>query len=134
MLQFVEGIPTFVLPRFKEKNINNQKMEDIDNILSVLEGLEFNFDTESKSASYNPLEYFVEQVSTKEIRHTKILADLLNPDGPHKYGRLFLDSFLDLIQCQIPENCDIKVNRESKVSRVLTEGSDRSIDLLLSWE
>lgn len=110
-------------------------MEDIlDNLAAILRNYGFDFDRKSKLSSYNPLEYFVDQVSTKEIRHSQILADLLDDCGPHQYKDLFLDSFLQMINCEIPDNCTVYVEREKKISRIITEGCDRSIDLVLSWK
>lgn len=108
--------------------------ELLDDIISSLKINEFDFNMESKLSSYNPLEYFVEQVSTKEIRHSQILKDLLDKNGPHGYKSLFIESFLSLIKFNIPDGCDISVERERKVSRVLTKGCDRSIDLVLKWK
>lgn len=108
--------------------------ELFEGIILSLKNSGFDFELESKLSSYNPLEYFVDQVSEKEIRHSQILEELLNENGPHGYKNLFLESFLSLIKCHVPDGCDIYVERERKVSRVLTEGGDRSIDLVLTWE
>ena len=113
--------------------IKNVLEKLFDNIVTCLCGKGFEFNLESKLSSYNPLEYFVEQVSEKEIRHSQILEDLLNENGPHGYKNLFLDSFLEMIKCKIPPKCEISVERERKIARVITSGGDRSIDLLLSW-
>lgn len=94
----------------------------------------FDFNLESKLSSYNPLEYFVGQVREKEIRHSQILCDLLDENGPHDCKSLFLETFLQMVNCEVPEDCDIYVERERKISRIITKGGDRSIDLLLSWE
>ena len=72
--------------------------ELLDGIISSLKKNGFDFNMESKLSSYNPLEYFVEQVSTKEIRHSQILEDLLDENGPHGYKNLFIESFLSLIK------------------------------------
>ena len=108
--------------------------ELLDDIISSLKNNGFDFNMESKLSSYNPLECFVEQVSKKEIRHSQILEDLLDENGHHGYKNLFIESFLSLIKCHVPDGCDIYVERERKVSRVLTEGCDRSIDLVLIWK
>lgn len=94
----------------------------------------FDFNLESKLSSYNPLEYFVYQVREKEIRHSQILCDLLNENGPHDCKDLFLRTFLQMINCDVPEDCDICVEKERKILRVITQGGDRSIDLVLSWK
>ena len=36
------------------------------------------------SVGYNPMSEFVPYVTTKEIVHTKIISELLNPAGCHK--------------------------------------------------
>ncbi|MCQ2959630.1 MAG: PD-(D/E)XK nuclease family protein [Bacteroidales bacterium] len=107
--------------------------ELLDDIVACLCDNGFDFKMESKLSSYNPLEYFVEQVSEKEIRHSQILKDLFDENGPHGYRNLFLDSFLEMIKCNIPPKCEIFVEKERKIARVITSGGDRSIDLLLSW-
>ena len=94
----------------------------------------FDFNLESKLSSYNPLEYFVDQVREKEIRHSQILCDLLNENGPHDSKNRFLGTFLHMINCEVPEDCGVYVERERKISRVITKGGDRSIDLVLSWK
>ena len=54
---------------------------------------------EGSKPIYNPMETFVEYVSQKEICHSSILADLLNPLGRHGLERSFLDVFLKEIGC-----------------------------------
>lgn len=103
-------------------------------IILDLQANGFDFNRKTKLDSYNPLEYFVEQVSSKEIRHSQIIADLLDVNGPHQYRDLFLDSFLQMVNCEIPNDCTIDVEREKKISRVITKGSDRSIDIVLTWK
>ena len=39
------------------------------------------FRFEASTSVYNPMERFADYVSTKEIVHSKIIADLLNPNG-----------------------------------------------------
>lgn len=110
-------------------------MESIFNdIVARLKDNGFDFNLKTKLSSYNPLEYFVEQVATKEIRHSQIIADLLDSRGPHRYRDLFLDSFLQMVKCKIPNSVDVYVEREKKISRIITKGSDRSIDIVLTWE
>ena len=89
--------------------------ELFEGIILSLKNSGFDFELESKLSSYNPLEYFVDQVSEKEILHSQILEELLNENGPHDYKNLFLESFLSLIKCHVPDGCDIHVERERKV-------------------
>ena len=83
---------------------------------------------------YNPLAEFIPYVATKEIVHTKIISDLLSPDGKHHEGNIFLKEFLNLLDLNIEECHNISVIKERKVSRVLTEGGDRSIDIFISYK
>lgn len=48
----------------------------------------------SSSPRYNPMEWFAKHVEKKELVHSEIIADLLNPSGLHGLGRNFLELFL----------------------------------------
>lgn len=83
---------------------------------------------EGSKPIYNPMETFVKYVSQKEICHSSILADLLNPLGQHGLGRSFLDVFLKKIGCESFKNVTIRA--EMSVERILTVGSGpRRIDI-----
>lgn len=83
---------------------------------------------EGSKPIYNPMETFVKYVSQKEICHSSILADLLNPLGQHGLGRSFLDVFLKKIGCESFKNVTIRT--EMSVERILTVGSGpRRIDI-----
>ena len=69
-------------------------------------------------------------VSQKEICHSSILADLLNPLGRHALGRSFLDAFLEKIECESFK--DVTIRTEMPVLRILTDGSGpRRIDICI---
>lgn len=78
---------------------------------------------EGSKSIYNPMETFVKYVSQKEICHSSILADLLNPLGRHALGRSFLDAFLEKIECGSFK--DITIRTEMSVPRILTVGCGR---------
>lgn len=85
---------------------------------------------EGSKPIYNPMETFVECVSQKEICHSSILADLLNPLGRHGLGRSFLDVFLKEIGCESFK--DVTIRTEMPVLRILTAGSGpRRIDICI---
>lgn len=85
---------------------------------------------EGSKPIYNPVETFVKYVSQKEICHSSILADLLNPFGQHGLGRSFLDAFLEKIECGSFK--DITIRTEMPVPRILTDGSGpRRIDICI---
>ena len=86
---------------------------------------------EGSKPIYNPMETFVEYVSQKEICHSSILADLLNPFGQHGLGRSFLDAFLKEIECDETFE-DVTIRTEMPVRRILTDGSGpRRIDICI---
>ena len=85
---------------------------------------------EGSKPIYNPMETFVKYVSQKEICHSSILADLLNPLGQHGLGRSFLDAFLEKIKCESFQ--DVTIQTEMPVLRILTDGSGpRRIDICI---
>lgn len=85
---------------------------------------------EGSKSIYNPMETFVKYVSQKEICHSSILADLLNPLGRHALGRSFLDAFLEKIECESFK--DVTIRTEMPVLRILTDGSGpRRIDICI---
>ena len=85
---------------------------------------------EGSKPIYNPMETFVEYVSQKEICHSSILADLLNPLGRHGLERSFLDVFLKEIGCESFK--DVTIRTEMPVLRILTAGSGpRRIDICI---
>ena len=86
---------------------------------------------EGSKPIYNPMETFVEYVSQKEICHSSILADLLNPLGRHGLERSFLDAFLKEIECDETFE-DVTIRTEMPVLRILTDGSGpRRIDICI---
>lgn len=86
---------------------------------------------EGSKPIYNPMETFVEYVSQKEICHSSILAELLNPLGRHGLGRSFLDAFLKEIECNETFE-DVTIQTEMPVQRILTDGSGpRRIDICI---
>ena len=85
---------------------------------------------EGSKPIYNPMETFVEYVSQKEICHSSILADLLNPLGRHGLEGSFRDAFLEKIECGSFK--DITIRTEMPVPRILTDGSGpRRIDICI---
>lgn len=111
------------------RNIDKQL---IDKVVNKLKYTSFDFDATSEV--YNPMELFASYVTTKEIVHTAILYDLLNPFGRHhlkdRFAFAFISEFCgDWIQTS--DILSITPYKEYKVNRVVTEGEQRSIDILL---
>lgn len=88
------------------------------------------------SLEYNPLEIFVNRVREKEICHTAIIADLLNPYGKHQLGTLFVYSFLNFLNVASDDFSvnELEIKKERKVKSSLTNMDERSIDICLQIE
>lgn len=85
---------------------------DLKNILSRIVDTA-KLDCSAASLAYNPMERFAEYVSTKEIIHSKIIADLLKPDGEHQLGNGFLFKFLQKLGVEI--NTQSSPNAENPI-------------------
>lgn len=89
------------------------------------------FDYSAGVPEYNPMEGFVEYVSSKEIVHSRILADLLDPQGRHRQGDCFLKSFVSMFcPCRFTTRPTDKVKVHTEY--YLTE-TGRRIDILILW-
>lgn len=80
---------------------------------------------------WNPMEEFAKYCAPKEICHSRIIAQLLNPNGVHNYGSVFFDAFYHTIGTIIPlstsEPKDIKISTERKIN------NGRRIDIFIEW-
>lgn len=88
---------------------------------------------EKENHHFNPLR----SIKIKETDHSKILGELLNPEGSHGKNYLFLHSFLDMIKIDKPkegtwnvyiESCsvDILLKRDDPLSVVIIENKANS--------
>ena len=101
------------------------------NIMEILDKLRFKgFDYSTVCVEYNPMETFVEYVSTKEIVHSRIIAELLNPNGSHHLGSRFLESFLAYFYPKY-EDFDMK-NVQITTERYIPSNR-RKIDIFIEW-
>lgn len=101
-------------------------------ILDIINKIPINIDTMEGILEYNPLEVFVNRTREKEICHTIIIADLLNPKGKHRLGNIFLSPFIDHLKIN-GELCwnDVEVKKERSVQSCLSEMKKRSIDICI---
>ncbi|MDE6551793.1 MAG: PD-(D/E)XK nuclease family protein [Muribaculaceae bacterium] len=106
-----------------------------DHIAQIIKDLkDQNFDFSQTIPLYNPMEEFFKRVKEKEIVHSDILADLLREDGKHGLGSIFLKSFFkEFLNIDLNDVYYVKITRERPVQRVITEGSDRSIDIFIDY-
>ena len=101
------------------------------NIMEILDKLRFKgFDYSTVCVEYNPMETFVKYVSTKEIVHSRIIAELLNPNGSHHLGSRFLESFLAYFYPKY-EDFDMK-NVQITTERYIPSNR-RKIDIFIEW-
>lgn len=105
------------------------------NLKEKLKNAGFKF--EASTSVYNPMERFADYVSTKEIVHSKIIADLLNPKGEHQLGYGFLLKFLHVIGIELITDltpdavnplCNVLVDTEFFAP---TDKSNGRIDILV---
>ena len=108
--------------------------ENLNILIAKLNGFKHNY----SKPIYNPMEQFVDYVSTKEIVHSKIIATLLNPSGEHGLGMDFLLKFLKKILIKVPNiSTPNKLNgfepdiSDVKVFTEKTIRNSRRIDILL---
>ena len=107
-------------------------MEIIQKVISKLRDKNFIFNI--SNPFYNPLEGFVEYVSSKEIVHSKILEDILKENGNHGMGNRFIRTFFkQFLNIDYSDLAYASVQREKKVPRQVTEGEDRSIDIFIEY-
>ena len=111
------------------------------NLKDKLKDAGFRF--EASTSVYNPMERFADYVSTKEIVHSKIIADLLNPKGEHQLGYGFLLKFLQAIKIDVPlphfPEVEIPIKSEVEIERYAPTSLDGietkgRIDILLRVE
>lgn len=104
---------------------------------------EKHFDFSAASPLYNPMERFADYVSTKEIVHSRIIADLLNPKGEHQLGYGFLLKFLKAVKIDVSlphfPNVENLIKSEVELERyapTLFDGIETKgrIDILLRVE
>lgn len=104
-------------------------------LLNRLKNTLTNFNFSEVGTLYNPMEYFVDYVSKKELVHTKILTELLTIDGRHGFGDKFVKSFFNkFVEEDYSTVTSIYVTSERKVARVLTKGGNRSIDIFIEYK
>ena len=85
---------------------------------------------------FSPIPHLYNYISQKEIVHSNIIADFLNPNAKHNCGNLFVLSFLRIVGVEddfIKPDASYQVSTEYSVK---VEGDDttRRIDILITWD
>ena len=91
--------------------------------------IELGFNPNKEDISYNPMQEFTDYVSTKEIVHSSIIANMLNHKAQHNMGRTFLDLILESVGFEKALFSDINIKTEKKLDGGEWEG--RRIDILV---
>lgn len=81
---------------------------------------------------WNPIEEFIQYVAPKEICHSRILAQFLDPKGKHGDGSIYLSRFLVVNGIQdfsygTPGIADAIITTERSIA------SGRKIDIFIEW-
>lgn len=78
---------------------------------------------------FSIIPFMYERISTKELLHSEIIAELLRPDGKHGCGDIFLRAFIHNIGIEPQQQnlSDVKVITESPTEE------NRRIDILIVW-
>jgi len=99
------------------------------NLLSTVK--EWSSDMSTKEElPFSIIPFMYGRISTKELLHSEIIAELLRPDGKHGCGDIFLREFMDDIHIdnlQQQDFSDVKVITESSTE------TNRRIDILIVW-
>lgn len=103
-------------PKSKKIMTEESKM-DIKALTKLLEDEDF-LKLTSKLSAFNPFE--VLKLKTHEIRHSNVLAWLLNPKGSHNLGKSFLEQFLYILSEKADNDKKIR-NTNKAVHVVLSE-------------
>ncbi|MBN1988820.1 MAG: PD-(D/E)XK nuclease family protein [Bacteroidales bacterium] len=82
---------------------------------------------------FGPIPHLYNYISQKEIVHSNIIADFLNPNAKHNCGNLFVLSFLKTIKVdKIDANASYNVSTEYPI-KVKGDDTNRRIDILITW-
>lgn len=71
-------------------------------------------------------------VGTTEVKHSSMIADLLNPEGSHKCGDVFLKEFFKQLQLNDLADCDLQSTKVETEKSILE--NDRRLDIILTNE
>jgi hypothetical protein len=72
-------------------------MNNIDNLLKQVNLITEKYEAIAKATGENFNIFQTLDLQTKELSHSKIIAELLNPQSSHDKGDMFLKLFLNLI-------------------------------------
>lgn len=99
----------------------------MENLKKIINGINIS-NLRSEELPYNLLSVLHDKLSAKEIFHSEIIADMLNPIGKHGLRDLLLYEFMKLIEARFntEEVAGIEVIPERGIN-------GRSIDILITW-
>lgn len=98
------------------------------NLLDTLKGWNSDMSTK-KELPFSIIPFMYERISTKELLHSEIIAELLRPNGKHGYGDVFLQEFMRSIGID-PQAQDFSA---VEVKTEVSTDESRRIDILIVW-
>ncbi len=98
------------------------------NLLDTLKGWNSDMSTK-KELPFSIIPFMYERISTKELLHSGIIAELLRPNGKHGYGDVFLQEFMRSIGID-PQAQDFSA---VEVKTEVSTDESRRIDILIVW-
>jgi len=96
-------------------------MSNIDNLLEQVTLITKRYEEIAKATGEDFNIFQTLGLQTKELSHSKIIAELLNPEGSHGKGNAFLKLFLGLAGIAEPqkfENATVEIEKAAKDGRV----------------
>lgn len=98
---------------------------EITQLLNLVQGLQLK---QPLDLPFSIIPIMYESISTKELLHSKILAELLNPQGRHRCGEAFLREFLSQIGISEPQKLS-----DARADTEVGTADGRRIDILITW-
>jgi len=99
--------------------------EEIQGLLNEVAKITDKYNTIAQATGSNFNMFEIMNVAENEVRMCRILADLLNPNGTHLQGRIYLDLFFENV-LKLPLPCEpINIEREFVIDK------NRRIDILI---
>lgn len=107
-------------------------MSSIDNLLEQVNLIAQKYEGIAKATGENFNVFQTLGLQTKELSHSKIIAELLNPKGSHGKGNAFLKSFLGLIGIAEPAEQQKFENATVETEKITKNGRIDIIDIIIA--
>ncbi|MDD3594600.1 MAG: PD-(D/E)XK nuclease family protein [Candidatus Gastranaerophilales bacterium] len=109
------------------KDSNTVKI--VETLLKKAADIKKKYDTIAQATGSNFNIFELINVADDEVRMCRVLADLLNPNGTHRQGRIYLDLFFDIVLgIKRPNTNHIEIKREDVID------NNRRIDIVIKYD